>query len=85
MERAEIGRLRGKELVEKVNRALNFGLGVDANTYFEAVTECLDSKEIKKDSWPTAQALNEYHRSIGASTVLNEDNRPIRNSKRRQS
>jgi len=85
MERAEIGRLRGKELVEKVNRALNFGLGVDANTYFEAITEGLDSKEIKRDSWPTSQALGEFQRSIGASTVLNEDNKPIRNSKRRQS
>ena len=85
MEKAEIGRYRGRELVSKVNNALDLGLSVDANTYFEAVTECLDSKEIKKDSWPTAQALNEYHRSIGASTVLNEDNRPIRNSKRRQS
>ncbi len=85
MEKAEIGRYRGRELVSKVNNALDLGLSVDANTYFEAVTEGLDFKELKRSVWPSFQAVEEYRRSIGASTILNEDNKPLRSQKRRLS
>lgn len=85
MEKAEIGRLRGRELVNRVNRSLDSGLGVDANTYFEAVTEGLDFKELKRTVWPSHEAIEEFRRSIGASSLLNEDNKPIRKTKRRQS
>lgn len=85
MERVEIGRLKGRELVNKVNSALDSGFGVDANTYFEAVTEGLDFKELKRTVWPSREAVEEYRRSMGASTLLDENNKPVRKTKRRQS
>jgi len=85
MEKAEIGRLRGRELVEKVNAALDSGFSVDANTYFEAVTEGLDFKALKRTVWPSRQALEEFRRSVGSPSVLNENNSPIRNTRRRNS
>lgn len=85
MEKAEIGRLKGRELVEKVNSALDSGLRVDANAYFEAVTEGLDFKALKRTVWPSRQAMEEFRRSIGSSSVLNENNSPIRDTRRRNS
>ncbi len=85
MERAEISRgLRGKSLIEKVNSALNSGLGVDANTYFEAITESEDGKKFYDFDWPRQSSLDDFDRSLGSNAVLDENNRPYKAPKKRR-
>lgn len=86
MERAEIARgLRGRILIEKVNSAMSIGLGVDANTYFEAITEAEDGEALNDFDWPNEGALVDHYRSLGSSRLLNENNKPFHASRRQKS
>ncbi len=85
MERAEIARgLRGRILIEKVNSAMSIGLGVDANTYFEAITEAEDGEALNDFDWPNEGALVDHYRSLGSNAVLDENNRPYKAPKKRR-
>lgn len=84
-ERLEINRgLRGKNLIEQVNRSLKSGRGVDANTYFEAITEWEDGIKFHDFDWPKRDAQMTYNRSLGGNSLLDENNKPIKAGIRRK-
>ena len=74
MERAELDNSRGRQLIEDVNQALKHGKSVDANKYFEAITEA----ESGFADWPRDDVKDIFERSIGSNTPLDENNNPMR-------
>jgi hypothetical protein len=78
MERAEINRNIGRRLIEDVNQALKEGKSVDANTYFEAITESEDVGNFRQSDWPRDEATDIYNRSVGSNRPLGENNQSLR-------
>ncbi len=74
MERAEQNKSHGRELIMEVNQALKQGKSVDANTYFEAITEA----ESGFADWPRDDVKGIFERGIGSNTPLDENNNPMR-------
>lgn len=70
MERAETPRgVRGRDLVGYVNRALASGANVDANTYFEAITEAEDANVHHHNDWMFEESKNEFDEALGQTTI----------------